>query len=266
MIGRSETERRVAINTIGPWWDGNEVWLIVAGAAMFAAFPGWYATMFSALYLALRAGAPGTVRARRLVRVSRQARECPLAQRLVVGADDRERPGPTADRGRARRSPARPSDQPAPRLHRELLRPADRLRADDRRDPAGAVPAPRRDVHGAAHDRRDPRPAPRRGPRDRRSLAILVEPRLGRLDAGGDRRRHRSAAHPDLRADRRDLRAAAGQHRQRRLGVRRLRLCDRRHHRPDLHRPVSERDGLEHEPRVQPDRQQRVRRAITRWW
>ncbi|MGZ4288682.1 MAG: cytochrome d ubiquinol oxidase subunit II [Solirubrobacteraceae bacterium] len=53
LIGKSETERRVAINTIGPWWDGNEVWLIVAGAAMFAAFPGWYATMFSALYLAL---------------------------------------------------------------------------------------------------------------------------------------------------------------------------------------------------------------------
>ena len=52
-IGRSEAERRVEINTIGPWWDGNEVWLIVAGAAMFAAFPGWYATMFSALYLAL---------------------------------------------------------------------------------------------------------------------------------------------------------------------------------------------------------------------
>jgi cytochrome bd ubiquinol oxidase subunit II len=53
VIGRSETERRVAINTIGPWWDGNEVWLVVAGAAMFAAFPGWYATLFSALYLAL---------------------------------------------------------------------------------------------------------------------------------------------------------------------------------------------------------------------
>ena len=41
------------MSTIGPWWDGNEVWLIVAGAGMFAAFPGWYATMFSALYLAL---------------------------------------------------------------------------------------------------------------------------------------------------------------------------------------------------------------------
>jgi len=53
LIGRSETERRVAVNTIGPWWDGNEVWLVVAGAAMFAAFPGWYATLFSSLYLAL---------------------------------------------------------------------------------------------------------------------------------------------------------------------------------------------------------------------
>jgi len=53
VVGRSETEHRVAINTIGPWWDGNEVWLIVAGAAMFAAFPGWYATLFSALYIAL---------------------------------------------------------------------------------------------------------------------------------------------------------------------------------------------------------------------
>jgi cytochrome bd ubiquinol oxidase subunit II len=52
-IGKTESGRRVAINTIGPWWDGNEVWLIVAGAAMFAAFPEWYATMFSALYLAL---------------------------------------------------------------------------------------------------------------------------------------------------------------------------------------------------------------------
>jgi cytochrome d ubiquinol oxidase subunit II len=53
VIGKTEIGRRVCMNTIGPWWDGNEVWLIVAGASMFAAFPGWYATMFSALYLAL---------------------------------------------------------------------------------------------------------------------------------------------------------------------------------------------------------------------
>jgi cytochrome bd ubiquinol oxidase subunit II len=53
VAGRDEAGRRAAINTIGPLWDGNEVWLIVAGAGMFAAFPGWYATMFSAYNLAL---------------------------------------------------------------------------------------------------------------------------------------------------------------------------------------------------------------------
>jgi cytochrome d ubiquinol oxidase subunit II len=53
VIGGSEPGRRMVINTIGPLWDGNEVWLIVAGAAIFAAFPGWYATMFSGFYLAL---------------------------------------------------------------------------------------------------------------------------------------------------------------------------------------------------------------------
>jgi cytochrome d ubiquinol oxidase subunit II len=53
LVGRTDVERRVAINCIGPFWDGNEVWLIVAGASMFAAFPDWYASMFSALYLAL---------------------------------------------------------------------------------------------------------------------------------------------------------------------------------------------------------------------
>ena len=53
VLGRDEAGRQTALGTIGPVWDGNEVWLIVAGAAMFAAFPGWYATMFSAMYLAL---------------------------------------------------------------------------------------------------------------------------------------------------------------------------------------------------------------------
>jgi cytochrome d ubiquinol oxidase subunit II len=53
VVGQDDAGRRAAINTIGPLWDGNEVWLVVAGAAMFAAFPGWYATAFSGLYLAL---------------------------------------------------------------------------------------------------------------------------------------------------------------------------------------------------------------------
>ncbi len=53
--GDAEAHRRAALNTIGPVWDGNEVWLITGGAAMFAAFPGWYATVFSTLYLPLLA-------------------------------------------------------------------------------------------------------------------------------------------------------------------------------------------------------------------
>ncbi len=52
LVGRDEQGRRVALGAIGPLWDGNEVWLIVAAAGMFAAFPGWYATMFSGFYLA----------------------------------------------------------------------------------------------------------------------------------------------------------------------------------------------------------------------
>lgn len=52
-LGKQDEERRAIINTIGPHWDGNEVWLIAAGGATFAAFPMWYATLFSGFYLAL---------------------------------------------------------------------------------------------------------------------------------------------------------------------------------------------------------------------
>ncbi len=52
-LGKSDSERRQIINTIGPHWDGNEVWLITAGGATFAAFPQWYATLFSGFYLPL---------------------------------------------------------------------------------------------------------------------------------------------------------------------------------------------------------------------
>ncbi|HPZ48423.1 MAG TPA: cytochrome d ubiquinol oxidase subunit II [Propionibacteriaceae bacterium] len=50
---KDEKEKRLLVNTIGPVWDGNEVWLLTAGGAIFAAFSGWYATLFSALYLPL---------------------------------------------------------------------------------------------------------------------------------------------------------------------------------------------------------------------
>ncbi|QIP85659.1 cytochrome d ubiquinol oxidase subunit II [Streptomyces sp. Tu 2975] len=53
LLAKDRTERRVLINTIGPVWDGNEVWLLTAGGATFAAFPEWYATLFSGFYLPL---------------------------------------------------------------------------------------------------------------------------------------------------------------------------------------------------------------------
>jgi cytochrome d ubiquinol oxidase subunit II len=52
-LGKTDTERRLLIQTIGPFWDGNEVWLLTAGGALFAAFPDWYATLFSGFYMAL---------------------------------------------------------------------------------------------------------------------------------------------------------------------------------------------------------------------
>src|SRR2546429_7150072 len=53
VLGRTDVDRRVLVNTIGPVWDGNEVWLIVAAGATFAAFPDWYADLLSGAYLPL---------------------------------------------------------------------------------------------------------------------------------------------------------------------------------------------------------------------
>ena len=58
---KSESQRRLMLNTIGPVWDGNEVWLITAGAATFAAFPLWYASLFSALYIPLTLALVGLI-------------------------------------------------------------------------------------------------------------------------------------------------------------------------------------------------------------
>ena len=55
LLARNQTERTVMVNTIGPFWDANEVWLLTGGGAIFAAFPNWYATMFSGYYLPLLA-------------------------------------------------------------------------------------------------------------------------------------------------------------------------------------------------------------------
>ncbi len=53
VVAKDAVDRKVTLRTIGPVWDGNEVWLLVAGGATFAAFPLWYASLFSGFYLAL---------------------------------------------------------------------------------------------------------------------------------------------------------------------------------------------------------------------
>ncbi len=86
IVGRDEEERKRALSTIGPWWDGNEVWLVVAGAGTFAAFPGWYATMFSALYLGLAARLDRLDGTWGFARVQGEEREPALALDLALGA------------------------------------------------------------------------------------------------------------------------------------------------------------------------------------
>ena len=71
--------------SIGPVWDGNEVWLVIAGGATFAAFPVWYATMFSGFYLALLLILVLPDRARALVRVAREGRELRAGRRSGRG-------------------------------------------------------------------------------------------------------------------------------------------------------------------------------------
>ena len=102
--------------SIGPFWDGNEVWLIVAGAATFAAFPGWYATMFSALYLALLLVLAALWPAASRLEF-RSKLEDPRWRRAWTWADDRRQcADPAADRRRPRRPAPRAADQLQPRV------------------------------------------------------------------------------------------------------------------------------------------------------
>ena len=167
-LGRTDPERRVLVNTIGPVWDGNEVWLIVAGAVIFAAFPGWYATMFSTFYLALVVLLLALmVRGRRL-RVPAQVRRPALALHLALGADHRERADPAPRRRRPRRPAARPADRQGAPVHRQLLHPPHALRAVDGRHAAGAVAAHGGHVPDAEDDGRAPRAGSARRHRHRR--------------------------------------------------------------------------------------------------
>mgnify|MGYP000998930772 FL=1 len=75
-LPKTSKERRVALSSIGPHWDGNEVWVLTAGGATFAAFPEWYATMFSGMYLALM-----------LILVCLIVRVCAIEWRKMIDAE-----------------------------------------------------------------------------------------------------------------------------------------------------------------------------------
>ena len=121
VLGRSEDDRRTMIQAIGPFWDGNEVWLIIAGAATFAAFPVWYATMFSGFYIALLLAARAPDRPGRLVRVARQGGEPALARRLDVAQHDRGGRHPADLGDRALEPAARRPDLVGAGVHRHVL-------------------------------------------------------------------------------------------------------------------------------------------------
>ena len=121
VIGRNEAERRVVIATIGPVWDGNEVWLIVAGAGIFAAFPSWYATMFSSLYLAMVLLLVALIVRGVSFEFRGKRAGAALEEELEPAANGGKLLGAVVDRHRARRSAPRSTDRRQRGVHRELL-------------------------------------------------------------------------------------------------------------------------------------------------
>ena len=157
VLGQKERDRETLFETIGPFWDGNEVWLLVAGGATFAAFPQWYATMFSGLLPRAAAHSRAPDRPRSLLRVARAIGEPALADDLDVGEHDRLRRRP-ADLGNcAREPPLRHADRRERELHRLVQRPLLVVLGARRGRPRAPLRIPRRRVPHASHGRGAPR-------------------------------------------------------------------------------------------------------------
>ena len=153
VLAKDDQERRVMINTIGPVWDGNEVWLLVAGGATFAAFPEWYATLFSGFYLPLL-----------LILLALIVRGVAFEYRakghgeqwkdrwdaaIVIGSFVPALLWGVAFANILRGVPIDARQG----VHRRVLQPAEPLRAGRRPHHAAALPDPRRHLH-RAQDRR----------------------------------------------------------------------------------------------------------------
>ena len=137
-LARTDTERRTFLNSIGPVWDGNEVWLVLGGGVLFAVFPLAYASLFSGLYLAVRPGParddPADGRPRVPVQGARHALAIGLGHRLRGRLDGPRVPARRGLRQHRRRPAARRRGQHLDRADRaaDAVRPA--RRRDDRRD------------------------------------------------------------------------------------------------------------------------------------
>ena len=248
VLPRDERERGIMFESIGPVWDGNEVWLVVAAGATFAAFPAWYATMFSGFYIALL-----LILVLLIVRVVsfewREKRDGRRWRTTWMWANTIGSVGAPFLWARGAGEPlARGPAQRIASVLGRLPRPVQRVHGDRRPRGGGPVRAARRDVPDGADGRRPRRASGRDGPAAR---AACGDPRCRdrRLDGHRRPRSQQPGCAPDdgpRRAHRH--RAArcrrAHAHAPERLGLHGDRARRRRLRRDDLHRSVSARARL----------------------
>ena len=250
VLGRSEDDRRTMIQTIGPVWDGNEVWLIIAGAATFAAFPVWYATMFSGFYVALLLLLVLLITRIVSFEWRGKAESGTLAQRLDLGEHDRLARHP-ADLGHRALEPApRRPDLVGAGVHRHVL---GSLHARTR-SLAGVALVALFALHGAVYlglrTNGDLRARAERCGRAARRAGRARRRRVPRLDA---RRRKRQQRPGPLPGDRRrrprppsppSPRSCFTRRRREGLAFAATGRDDRPRGRHAVHRALSARDGL----------------------
>ena len=248
VLPRDERERGIMFESIGPVWDGNEVWLVVAAGATFAAFPAWYATMFSGFYIALL-----LILVLLIVRVVsfewREKRDGRRWRTTWMWANTIGSVGAPFLWARSAGEPlARGPAQLIASVLGRLPRPVQRVHGDRRPRGGGPVRAARRDVPDGADGRRPRRTSGRDGPAAR---AACGDPRYRdrRLDGHRRPRSQQPGSAPDdgPRRAHRDRAARcrrAHAHAPERLGLHGDRARRRRLRRDDLHRSVSARARL----------------------
>ena len=161
-LAKNETDKRVVINAMGPFWDGNEVWLITAGGVTFAAFPRTYAVMFSSLYTALLLLLFALILRGRRLRVPRQGGQSGLAPHLGHLPGARLVPAGPAAGGGLRQHLRRPAHRRGGGAAGQSAHPAQSLRPGGRAHLRAGVRGARPALAG--HPVRRGPPGPGRAP------------------------------------------------------------------------------------------------------